>query len=460
MLNMPACLAGVAIAASLAAYRHSVLPFAAMWAILPSIRHPLRESAVSCASSPSLPSSVSLSSGRAAASPGGRARGWRGLAAAALASLMLAGCSGSGGFFGLGGSDGAASGPAAADSTIGAGSVKVALLLPLSAQGAAGTTAQSLRNAAELAISEFSQPDVQILVRDDRGTEAGARNAARAALNDGAELVIGPLFSATTQAAGAVTRPANVPVISFSTDSSAAQPGVYLLSFLPETEVDRVVRFAAQRGRKSFAALVPDNAYGKVVRDAFQRTVAATGGRVVAVETYAADRSNLQQSVQRLAAQAGQFDALFLPDNADTLPSIAQYLRTANVDTGRVKLLGTSLWNVPSVLATPGLQGGWFSAPDSVGFNAFAQRYRAKFGTEPVRIASLTYDAVSLAAALVRTQGSQRFSTAVLTNRAGFAGADGVFRFNANGTNDRALAVLEVRQNNAVVVSAAPRQLQ
>ncbi|MGV6872458.1 penicillin-binding protein activator [Pseudochelatococcus sp. B33] len=391
---------------------------------------------------------------------GGKARGLRGLAAAVLASLLLAGCSGSGGFFGLGGSEGAASGQAAPDSVIGTGSVKVALLLPLSAQGAAGTTAQSLRNAAELAISEFSQPDVQILVRDDRGTEAGARNAARAALNDGAELVLGPLFSATTRAAGAVARPANTPVISFSTDSSVAQPGVYLLSFLPETEVDRIVRFAAQRGRRSFAALIPDNAYGKVVQDAFQRTVAAAGGRVIAVENYAADRSNLQQAVQRIAAQAGQADALFLPDSADALPTIAQSLRAANVDTGRVKLIGTSLWNDPGVLSAPALQGGWFAAPDSVGFNAFAQRYRARFGAEPVRIASLTYDAVSLAAALVRTQGSQRFSTGVLTNRAGFAGADGVFRFNANGTNDRALAVLEIRQNSAVIISAAPRQLQ
>ncbi|MFD2250991.1 penicillin-binding protein activator [Pseudochelatococcus lubricantis] len=411
-----------------------------------------------------LPSSVSRpgASGPQSSAPasGMRAAGFRGLAAAVLASLFLAGCSGSGGFFGLGGSEGGGGTEAAPASTIGTGSVKVALVLPLSAQGGAGATAQSLRNAAELAISEFNEPDIQLLVRDDRGTEAGARDATRAAIDQGAELVLGPLFSASTRAAGAVARPHNRPVISFSTDSSVAQPGVYLLSFLPETEVDRIIRFASQRGRKSFAALVPDNAYGKVVQAAFQTTVASTGGRVVAIETYAADRSNLQQAVQRIAAHAGQIDALFLPDNADTLPSAAQYLRTAGVDTGRVKLLGTSLWNDPRALAAPGLQGGWFAAPDSAGFNAFSQRYRAKFGAEPARIASLAYDAVSLAAALVRTQGSQRFSTTVLTNRAGFAGADGVFRFNANGTNDRALAVLEVRQNAAVTVSAAPRELR
>lgn len=387
----------------------------------------------------------------------------RSVALTLTTAMFVVGCSGSGGFFGLGGGDlgtPPSSVQAVPNSVIGTGSTKIALILPLSAPGGAGATAQSLRHAAELAIDEFSAPDIQLLVRDDQGTEAGAREATRSALADGAELVLGPLFSAPTQAAGAVALPHNRSVISFSTDSSVAQPGVYLLSFLPETEVDRIIRFAAQRGRKSFAALVPDNAYGKVVQTAFQNAVASTGGRVISVETYAADRSNLQEVVQRIAAHAGKFDALFLPDNADTLPSVAQYLRTAGVDASKVKFLGTSLWNDPRVLAIQGLRGGWYAAPELAGFVAFAKRYQDKFGAEPVRIASLTYDAVSLAAALVRTQGSQRFSTQVLTNRAGFAGVDGVFRFNANGTNDRALAIFEVRQNTSVTVSAAPREFK
>lgn len=386
----------------------------------------------------------------------------RKLTISAIAGLFLAGCSG--GLFGLGGSDsgaggGASSGTAPA-TTVGTGQVKIALLLPLSAGGQAGATAQSLRNAAELAISEFNNPNIQLLVQDDGGSEAGARAAARAAIGNGAELILGPLFSSATRAAGEVAKQQGKPVISFSTDSSVAQPGVYLLSFLPENEVDRIVRFASQQGRKSFAALIPDTPYGKAVQAAFQRSVAAVGGRVVAVENYAADRANLQAHVQKIAGLGGQIDALFLPDNADTLPSITQYLRNSGLDTSRVRLLGTSVWNDPRVLALPAMQGGWFAAPEVAGFNAFSRRYQAKFGTAPVRIASQAYDAVSLAAALVQTQGAQRFSTAVLTNRAGFAGADGVFRFNTNGTNSRALTVLEVRNNATVTVSAAPRELR
>ena len=71
----------------------------------------------------------------------------------------------------------------------------------------------------------------------------------------------------------------------------------------------------------------------------------------------------------------------------------------------------------------PALQEAWFAAPENGGINSFAERYRAKFGSDPTRIATLSYDAVSLApAALARTQGSLRFSETVLTNHSGFIG--------------------------------------
>jgi len=103
------------------------------------------------------------------------------------------------------------------------------------------------------------------------------------------------------------------------------------------------------------------------------------------------------------------------------------------------------------------LQGGWFAAPDAAGFRAFSARYRAKYGQDPVRTATLAYDAVSLVAALVKTQGSQRFDEAVLTNSSGFAGIDGVFRFRPDGTNQRGLAILRVTPNGPQVVSPAPK---
>ncbi|UVF20524.1 penicillin-binding protein activator [Microvirga terrae] len=345
--------------------------------------------------------------------------------------------------------------------TIGSGPVKVALILPMSGAGQGAVAAQSLRNAAELALSEFQGSDLTLLVKDDSGTPEGAQAAAQQALAEGAELIVGPLFAGSVQAVGQVARPRGKPVIGFSTDASVATQGVYLLSFLVQEEVDRIVSFAVSQGRRSIAALVPENQYGRVAGARLQQAAARQGIRIAALEFYPSGQP--QEAVRRLAGVIGgpapQADALFIPDNGDGLPAIAQALQMAGFNPLRVKPLGTGLWDEPRVTALPVLQGGWFAAPDKRGFTAFAERYRARFNVDPIRLATLSYDAVTLAAALARMQGAQAFTDGMLTNPAGFAGADGVFRFNPDGTNERGLTVQEIRGGTAVAISGAPRTL-
>jgi branched-chain amino acid transport system substrate-binding protein len=340
---------------------------------------------------------------------------------------------------------------------IGTGSVKVALVVPLTQSSGPSMVGASLRNAAQLAYSESGPNDVSILVKDDHSSPSGAAAAAQAAVNEGAEIILGPVFAGGVKEAGRVARAAGRPVIAFSTDSSAASRGVYLLSFLVENYVERVVDFAAQRGKKSAAVMAPENDYGAVALAQFQQSAANHGLRVVTIERYKPGASS--ESVRRVAAVADQIDTLFIPDSPEAMASVARELALANLDSRRVQILGTGLWNDPRVLKLPALQGAWFSAPENGGFNAFAARYRAKFGTEPSRIATLAYDAVSLTIALSRQQGSQRFSESVLTNPSGFNGADGVFRFRADGANERGLSILEVANGQAKVLSPAPRTL-
>ncbi len=348
---------------------------------------------------------------------------------------------------------------AAAPARIGTGSVKVALVVPLTGPGAAVGTA--LRNAAELAIEDFQKPDLQILVKDDRGAPDGARDATQAALADGAELVLGPLFAANVQSAALVARAAGKPVIAFSTDASVAARGTYLLSFLPQAEVDRVIDEAVASGRRSFAALIPENSYGNAVEAQFREAVARKGARLVGIERYAP--GNPTPAVGRLSGliigPGAQADALFLPETRDGLAGVAQALTKAGFAPSRVRPIGTAVWNDPQVFALPALQGGWFAAPGTAGFADFSQRYQARFGAVPPRVATLAYDAVSLMAALSRQYGSQRFADTTLTNPSGFSGIDGTFRFRPEGASDRALAVYEIRSGAPAVVSPAPRVL-
>jgi len=381
-------------------------------------------------------------------------------------AATLTGCTGSGSSFSpgdfFGGSNNTAQTPAPGQQpvAIGTGQTKIALILPLNTLGNAGQVGQSMRNAAELAVTEFNNPDIQLLVKDDGGTAQGAQFAAQQAVSEGVQLIIGPLFAQSVQAVGQVARAQNIPVIAFSTDSSVASRGVYLLSFLPESDVHRIVDYAVAQGKRSFLALVPDNAYGNVVEGEFRQHVARKGGRVMAFERYSTGAFGIQGGMQNIAQSAGSADALFLPGEGDVVPQVAQALVTAGVNLKRLQLLGTGLWEDPRVFADQNLQGGWYPGPDPNApnnFRAFAGRYRQRYGSEPVRTATLAYDAVALASALVKTQGAQGLTDAALLNPSGFAGIDGVFRFRQDGTNQRGLAVLRVTPTGGQVVSPAPR---
>jgi branched-chain amino acid transport system substrate-binding protein len=342
--------------------------------------------------------------------------------------------------------------------TIGTGQVKAGLILPLSGPGNTGIAGQAMRNAAEMAIAEFNSPNLQLLVKDDGGTAEAARLGAQQALDEGAEIILGPLFAQSVGFVGQVARPRNVPVIAFSTDANVASSGIYLLSFLPESDVDRIVQYATSTGKHSYAALIPDNPYGTVVEAAFKQAVARrSGSQVVAIERYPHDKAGMATPIRSVGQASARADALFIPDGGDAVPDVAQALTAGGVNLKRLQLLGTGLWDDPRIYAAPSLDGGWYAAPDGVGYRNFSARYRARYNQDPVRTATLAYDAVALIAALVKTQGPQRFSQQVLTNPSGFTGIDGLFRFRTDGTNERGLAVLRVSSAGVQTVAPALR---
>jgi len=345
-------------------------------------------------------------------------------------------------------------GPAEQPQAVGNGQVKVGLILPLSAAGNAGVAAQSMKNASEMALAEFQNPNIQLLIKDDGGSAQGAQQGTQQALDEGAEIILGPLFALSVPTTAQLGRARGVSVIAFSTDSSIAGRGVYLLSFLPESDVNRIIDYSASIGKRSFAALLPDNAYGNVVEAAFKQAVGRKGGRVVAFEKYGADRASAARTV---AQGLGSADALFMADDGESVVAAADALTAAGTNLRNIQLLGTGLWDNPRVFAAPSLQGVLYAAPDPAGFRNFSGRYRTRYGSDPVRTATLAYDAVALVAALARTQGQQRFSADVLTNPSGFAGIDGLFRFRSDGTNERGLAVMRVGSGGGVAVAGSPK---
>ncbi|WP_068311007.1 penicillin-binding protein activator [Polycladidibacter hongkongensis] len=350
--------------------------------------------------------------------------------------------------------------PVATGQTIGGGQVHVALLLPYSGQmQGSASVASTFENAARMALADFQGADIKLLVKDTQGTQAGAEFAAQAAIAEGAELIIGPVYSQAVRGASMVARRSNVPIIGFSSDTNVAAPGTYLLSFLPESDVNRIVSFAHEQERSSYAALLPNNSYGAVVEAAFRQAVGRVGGRIVTIERYApGNAEDIRARVNNLSSIVSQVDSLYIPEGGGVPPFVMQVLTEKGASTGAVKLLGSGLWNTSDMMKTPVMAGSWFPAPDNSNYDRFAGRYQQAYGVAPPRNASLAYDATILAAGLVRSAGMDRFSQRVLTNADGFLGIDGVFRFQPNGRNERGLAIYEINgRGDAKVASPAPR---
>ena len=292
-------------------------------------------------------------------------------------------------------------------------------MLPLS--GAAGTAevAKGLRQAGELALVEFDNPNIVLSTKDTRGTAEGAKSAAEEAIKDGAEIILGPIFAKEVAAVSPVARAARVPVIAFSSDQSVAGNGTYLLSFLAGQDVPRVVSYAAANGKRTFAALIPEGPYGRVLETSFREAVQAAGGRVAATQTFPANANGMLEPVKKIkeaidqaSAAGAPVDALFMPAGQDTLPALAPLLPYGAIDTRTIKLIGTSDWDYTNIGREDVLAGGWYPAPDPKGWNDFVQRYSSAYNIMPPRLASVAYDAVSLVVSLSNNPAGQRFSEA------------------------------------------------
>jgi ABC-type branched-subunit amino acid transport system substrate-binding protein len=341
------------------------------------------------------------------------------------------------------------------------GAVKVAVLLPITASGSTPAVAKALKQAAELALFDFDNPNVTLIPKDTKGTPEGAQAAAQSAVQEGAELIIGPLFAQEVNAAAPIARQGGVPMIAFSSDEKVAGDGVYLLSFLAGRDVPRIVSFALARGKRNFAELIPQSAYGRIAEAAFARVVSSGGGQAPVRATFPpGDSSAMAGPVKQVAnaIKSGQgVDALFLPAGREELPDLAPHLASSGLSGAGVQFIGTGQWDYPNIASDRALVGGWYPAPDPKGWAGFVERYSKTYGSAPPRIASLGYDAVSLAVSLSSNPPGQRFTTSQLTRPSGFSGVDGLFRLLSDGTSERGLAILEVREGGPRVIDPAPR---
>lgn len=334
------------------------------------------------------------------------------------------------------------------DKAIRAMPVKVALLLPMT--GANAAMGKSFQDAAQMAVNDLSADNFELMPKDSGTGLAETTRAVNDAVSDGAQIIIGPVFSDRVADVKGIVG-GKIPVLALSNDANVAGGGTYVLGFSPAQQVQRALQYAGSKGIRSIAILAPATIYGDIAVAA----AGASGLQIVETQRYTNTKASIKQAVAAISAKRGEVQAILLPDGGAALGNVAAELTAVALSAHDLPIIGTGLWDEQNVQQYNVLIGGFFAAPDPAQRNRFVTRFQKAYGMKPVRLASLAYDATALVAVLAKQ--NKGFGEDALTNPSGFAGLDGIFRLTHDGVAERGLAVLEVTTSGAKVVDPSPK---
>ncbi|KEO52940.1 penicillin-binding protein activator [Thioclava pacifica] len=340
--------------------------------------------------------------------------------------------------------------------------VKVALLVP-AGSGNAGdeTLAAQLRNAANMAIADLQGVKIDLQVYNTAGSPAQAAAMASKAVDEGAKIILGPVYAESANAAGLAVASRNVNVLAFSNVTSVAGGNVFVLGPTFENTANRLVSYAVRQGKRRIMVVHEQTTAGEIGAQAIQTAISRRGGSLAGVASYPFSQQGLVDATPQIAGRvkAGDVDAVFMTaDTAGALPLLTQLMSEQGVNPQTTQYMGLTRWDIPpATLALPGVQGGWFAKPDPGLQAQFASRYQAAYGSAPLAIAGLGYDGIAAIGALVKSGNANALTKQALTQPSGFVGVNGVFRLLPDGTNERGLAIAQVQNGQAVVIDPAPR---
>ncbi|TVR49324.1 MAG: penicillin-binding protein activator [Rhodobacteraceae bacterium] len=375
----------------------------------------------------------------------------RGLLSSAAATVFVAGCEAPAVLPGVG------TGP----ETDPSGPARVALLVPGGGESDRQTLARNLENAARMARADLQGVEMDLRVYQTGGEPQRAASEASRAISDGAQIILGPLFADATRAVAPVAAEAGVNVLSFSNNPDVAGGNVFLLGAMFENTATRLLGYAAGQGRGSVMIVSEQSEAGRIAEQAIQRAATRTGATIAGTQSYAFSQQGIVDALPQISSTArnsGADSIIFTAGSEGALPLLAELLPQNSISNEDYQFMGLTRWDIPpATMELSGLQGGWFALPDPRLNEQFERRYEAAHGSRPNPVAALGYDGVAAVGALARLGGSAPFSAQAITQQSGFAGVAGVFRFRRDGTNERGLAVAEIRDERREILSPAPR---
>ena len=355
--------------------------------------------------------------------------------------------------------------------------LKIGVLLPLT--GKYSYIGQSFLDTMQMVVYENKSIDSELIIKDTKANPSLAKKATKELVEQNVDIILGPFFSSSLNASLKIAKYKNIPLISFSSDKKQKEEGVYLMGFEPETQITNIIDYTIKKNYKRFAALLPDSKYGKRVLNTYRKVLNKNKLLLNKVELYDPKTTDFETNIQNLVGldknpklekdeETGEiplenfdpgFDVLLLIETGNRLRQGSATLTYYGVDFKKVKLIGTGEWYIDNIGSEPGLLGAWFVAPNPNLWKDFKKKFYKLYNYEPIRLSSLAHDSLTTVFSIIdKNEKIYELNYDDFQNSYGFTGIDGEFKFLSNGTVQRKLSILEVKQNSFKVEKLAKKK--
>ena len=339
-----------------------------------------------------------------------------------------------------------------------ANEAKIALLTTTT--GAAAAYGESIKNGAELAVSQINgdanNVKINLLVEDTKGDKNEAINAMNKVISkDKVVGVIGPMLSGEMMAAGPIANKNKVVALGTSTTAEGITDiGEYVFrNAVPESlAVPTAIKEAHKvLGFKTAAIMYSNNNDQMVsVNNVARKTLEAAGVQIIATETFADKDTDF--SAQLTKIQQAKPDIIVVASLYQEGALIMKKMRELGMNE---PVIGSNGFNSPAFIKNAGVAANgaivgtpWFPNKDDIKVKDFRKAYTEKYGHEPDQFAAQAYDAVYMVEAALKKSGSTtdraKFKEA-LKNITDFVGVTGSFKFNDKRDPDMDVQVLQIK---------------
>ncbi|MBN9552951.1 MAG: ABC transporter substrate-binding protein, partial [Alphaproteobacteria bacterium] len=321
---------------------------------------------------------------------------------------------------------GPTSAPAAkANLTLGTGSTKVTMLLPLSAPGSTGENGRKMYDGARLAMADLGDKLLTLTIQDTRGDSGYAKDLAVKAITSGtAKAVIGPSELAAARHLAKLSGSKRPPVLALA-DNFAGAPGIYSVRLSEADSAAAGAAAIAGKGARKFVLMVPAGTDSSAVESRVANALSIYGATLAVTLPYSV--ADGAKAVSDMGSLVEAPDAVVVACGDSSPTAVLAALKAKGIPGKAVTLIGTDRWLERPM--DPLYEGAYIATLDESETGPIADRFKAAYNYQPDVNVAYAYDMVALSAGIASSAGPDGFSKQVLENTTGFRGSTGLFRF-------------------------------